>query len=54
MIRVFRRLWRWLGFGTGPTIPPGSLRDPFAPKPAPKRPTRPLRSGAVAVAEPDE
>jgi hypothetical protein len=53
MLRTLRRVLQWFGFWSGPR-PPGSWRDPLAPKPAPikRPPTR--RSGAVAVAEPDE
>jgi hypothetical protein len=53
MFRALRRLLRTFGFWRGP-IPPGSWRDPFAPKPAPVKPGLPRRSGAVALAEPDE
>jgi hypothetical protein len=53
MLQVLTRLVQWLGFGRGP-MPPGSERDPYARRPAPVRPRRPLRSDAVAVAEPDE
>jgi hypothetical protein len=49
MIRLLRRLWRWLGFGDGPAPP-----DPYASKLAPVRPRAPRRSGAVALDEPDE
>lgn len=42
-------LWRP---GGGP--PPPAPLDPFAWKPSPLRPTPHRRSGAVAVAEPDE
>jgi hypothetical protein len=53
MKRILNYLRRWLALFRGP-IPPGSWRDPFAPKMAPR--TRPPkgRSGAVAVAEPEE
>ena len=53
MVRAVKRLLRWLGLLRGP-LPPGSPRDPYAWKPAPVRPRPKSRSGAVAVAEPDE
>jgi hypothetical protein len=34
--------------------PPGDRRDPYAWRPVPRRPQPKPRSGAVAVAEPDE
>jgi hypothetical protein len=34
--------------------PPGDLRDPYAWRPVSRRPQPKPRSGAVAVAEPDE
>jgi hypothetical protein len=34
--------------------PPGDSRDPYAWRPVPRRPQPKPRSGAVAVAEPDE
>jgi len=39
--------------GGGP-LPPGAPQDPYAWKPSPLRPKPHRRSGAVAVAEPDE
>lgn len=49
MLRLLRRLWRWLGFGSGP-MP----QDLHARMPVPAAPRRPQRSAAVALAEPDE
>ena len=39
------------GFGRGPAGPP---RDPYARRPVPLRPRPKSRSGAAAVAEPDD
>jgi hypothetical protein len=48
-LEYLRRLFR------GPTPqPPEAGRDPFAWRPVPRRPRPNQRSGAVAVAEPDE
>ena len=44
----------WLGLIAGPGSDPGSPRDPYSRKPAPVRTGPKNRSGAVAVAEPDE
>jgi hypothetical protein len=43
-----------LGIGIGPGPDFGSPRDPYSRKPAPVRSGPKSRSGAVAVAEPDE
>jgi len=56
---LLRRLLQWLGFDgrpgwSGGHARPGSPRDPFAGKPVPVRRGPKNRSGAVAVAEPDE
>jgi hypothetical protein len=50
MLRELKKLLRKL-LRRGPAEPP---RDPYAEVGAPKRPKRPLQSGAVALAEPDE
>ena len=50
MIRLIKRILRWLGLLEGPNPP----ADPYARKPAPLKPRPKVRSGAVAVAEPDE
>jgi hypothetical protein len=48
---ALRRVLRWIGrlFGPG-----GGTLDPFANRPAPVAPKPKSRSGAVAVAEPDD
>jgi hypothetical protein len=51
VMRVLKRLLRWLVTLFGPG---GGTLDPFAHKPAPVRKGPPSRSGAVAVAEPDD
>ncbi|PYR22372.1 MAG: hypothetical protein DMF94_04925 [Acidobacteria bacterium] len=48
----FKRLLAWLNLWR--SRPPGSPRDPYAWKPAPLKPRPRDRSGAVAVAEPDD
>ena len=53
MNALLTRILRWLGFTT-PGSRPDSPRDPYAKKPAPVRSGPKNRSGAVAVAEPDE
>jgi hypothetical protein len=50
MLRQLRDFARKL-LRRGPAEPP---RDPYAEVTAPKKPRRPLQSGAVALAEPDE
>lgn len=52
---LLRRFLRWLGFGgdSEPTAD-GEARDPYSRKPAPVRSGPKTRSGAVAVAEPDD
>jgi len=49
---ILKRLLRWLGVVFGPGG--GTPFDPFADKLAPVKKGPPLRSGSVAVAEPDE
>jgi hypothetical protein len=51
MIRALKRLLAFFGFGHRP---PSAGRDSYAWRPVPKRPSPKVRSGAVAVAEPDE
>jgi hypothetical protein len=53
IVKALEYLRTRLGFGPGPQ-PPDAGRDPFAWRPVPRRPAPNLRSGAVAVAEPDE
>ena len=53
MVRLLNSLLRWLGLGRG-RRPPGSRRDPYAWKPVPLKPRPTPRSGAVAVAEPED
>lgn len=53
MKSLLKRILRWLGFtvsGSGPESP----RDPYARTPAPVRTGPKNRSGAVAVAEPED
>jgi len=50
-MRVLKRLLRWLGVIFGPG---GGTLDPFAERLAPVKKRPPQRSGAVAVAEPDD
>jgi hypothetical protein len=53
MLRVLR--WLLTFFRRGPwRRPPGSASDPYAWRPVPRKPPLKSRSGAVAVAEPDE
>jgi hypothetical protein len=49
--RLMKRVLRWLGMLFGPG---GGTLDPFANRPAPIKPRPKSRSGAVAVAEPDD
>ena len=51
VMRVLKRLLRWL---VGLFGPGGGTLDPFANVPAPVKKLPPSRSGAVAVAEPDD
>ena len=51
VMRVLKRLMRWLAGFFGPG---GGTLDPFADKFVPVRKGPPSRSGAVAVAEPDD
>jgi len=53
MRRVLRRLFAFLGRWRRPQAP-GSGHDPYAWRPVPRKPTPKSRTGAVAVAEPDE
>ena len=50
MTKLIKRILHWLGLLDGP-LPPA---DPYARKPATLVPRPKGRSGAVAVAEPDE
>ena len=63
MSNLFTRILRWLtsrdyliklGLIGEPGADPGLPRDPYSRKPAPVRTGPKSRSGAVAVAEPDE
>ena len=54
MSSLFRRFLRWLGLIAEPGGDSGIPRDPYSRKPAPVRSGPKSRSGAVAVAEPDE
>ena len=51
-MKLLKRLLRWLSILFGPGG--GTQYDPFANKPAPLKPRPKTRSGAVAVAEPDD
>jgi hypothetical protein len=53
MLRALERVLRFLHLWRG-DLPPGHPRDPYAWRPVPRRPPLKSRSGAVAVAEPDE
>ena len=53
MRRALRRLLAFLGFWSGDQ-PPKIDGDPYAWRPVPRTPAPKARSGAVAVAEPDE
>ena len=53
MRSLFRRILRWLGLA-GPDRGPGLPGDPYSRRPAPVRSGPKVRSGAAAVAEPDE
>jgi hypothetical protein len=53
MIRALKRLLAFLGIWPGHQ-PPGADHDPYAWRPVPRKPRPKARSGAVAVAEPDE
>ena len=53
MIRALKRLLAFLGLWPGHQ-PPGAEHDPYAWRPVPRKPRPNARSGAVAVAEPDE
>jgi hypothetical protein len=51
-MRILKRVLRWLGVVFGPGG--GTHFDPFAGTRAPVKKRPPLRSGSVAVAEPDD
>jgi len=51
---LLRTVLRWLGLGVEPDRDSGAPSDPYSRKPAPVRSGPKSRSGAVAVAEPDE
>jgi len=53
MRRMLERLLAFLGLRRGPQ-PPDAARDPYAWRPVPRRSPPKIRSGAVAVEEPDE
>ena len=53
MLRALKRLLTFFGFWSR-RQPPGAERDPYAWRPVPIKPRPKARSGAVAVAEPDE
>jgi len=50
---MLKRFLVFLGLASG-YHPPGAERDPYAWRPVPRTPKPKPRSGAVAVAEPDE
>lgn len=52
MLRVLKRLLVFLGLWSEPAPP--AEPDPWAWRPVPRKPTPKVRSGAVAVLEPDE
>jgi hypothetical protein len=52
--RTIQRILAWLRSGESFRPPPRERRDPHAWRPVPRRPQPKPRSGAVAVAEPDE
>lgn len=51
---ALERALHWLRSRFSGEAPPGSPRDPYAWKPAPLKPRPHLRSGAVALKEPDD
>jgi hypothetical protein len=53
MFRIVKRVLWWLRLWRDP-MPPGWWRDPLLPKMAPLKPRPKSRSGAVAVAEPED
>lgn len=53
MLRALKRLLAFFGLWSGHQ-PPGAAPDPYAWQPVPNKPKPKARSGAVAVAEPDE
>jgi hypothetical protein len=50
---IFKRALAWLRLRLADDAPPGSPHDPYAWKPAPLKPRPNIRSGAVALKEPD-
>jgi len=54
MSNLLTRILRWLRSISEPGADSGLPRDPYSRKPAPVRGGPKSRSGAVAVAEPDE
>jgi len=52
MIRLLKRVFVFLGLMR--RRPPGLEGDPYAWRPVPRQPQPNARSGAVAVAEPEE
>jgi hypothetical protein len=54
MQRLIERLLTFLGLRRGHPPSGGQRRDPYAWRPVPRRSPPKSRSGAVAVAEPDE
>ena len=53
MFRALKQLLTFLGLRPRHP-PPGADGDPYAWRPVPRKPAPKARSGAVAVAEPDE
>jgi len=53
MLLALKRLLAFLGLGDG-NQPPDADGDPYARRPVPRKPQPKMRSGAIAVAEPDE
>ena len=51
---LLKRILRWLGISPDANRDRDDPRDPYSRKPAPVRSGPKSRSGAVAVAEPDE
>ncbi len=51
---LFKRALAFLRRRLADDPPPGSPRDPYSWKPAPRKPRPNLRSGAVALKEPEE
>jgi hypothetical protein len=53
MLDALKRLLAFLEQSPG-SQPPGADHDPYAWRPVPRKPPPKPRSGAIAVAEPDE